>query len=188
MLSFINEYKDEYIKTLNSLRINEFELLYQLLEEKKEQNKKVFILGNGGSSASASHWVCDFNKGSNFEDSKRIQLYSLTDNVPILSAIGNDISYEDIFIEQLKNYLSTDDLVIGLSVSGNSENIIRALKYANEVGAETFSIIGDYDGRMINSSENYIKVSSKNYGIVEDVHMYICHVISQYMHLRNKNK
>lgn len=187
MKKFITEYTDEFIDVLKNLDQEKIDLLYQLLDHTKESKGKIFVLGNGGSSASASHWVCDFNKGTNYKDSNRLQMFSLTDNTPIFSALGNDFSYEDVFLEQLKNYLMPEDLVIGLSVSGNSENIVKALVYAQQMNADTFSIVGDYEGKMITESNESLIVPSKNYGIVEDVHMYVCHLLSQYMYEENKS-
>ncbi|WP_018659100.1 SIS domain-containing protein [Allofustis seminis] len=181
MKNFINEYNKEFIQVIQALDDQKMIELYQLLEEAISNERNVFIMGNGGSSASASHWVCDFNKGINYHYFPRIKMYSLSDNTPIFSALGNDFSYDDVFIEQLKNYLTPDDLVIGLSVSGNSKNIVKALKYANESNAKTYAIIGDYDGEMGDISDHVLYVPSQNYGIVEDIHMYICHVLSQYM-------
>lgn len=186
MNNFIKDYTNEFIEVLNTLEEKKLGVLYEALEKTKKSHNKIFVLGNGGSSASASHWVCDFNKGINYEKSERLQMYSLSDNTPLFSALSNDVAYEDVFIEQLKNYLSPGDLVIGLSVSGNSENIVRALEYAIEKNANTFSVIGDYDGKMKEVSQEALIVPSKNYGIVEDIHMYVCHVLSQYMYNENE--
>lgn len=185
MKSFINKYTTEFIEVLNHLDEKKLHALYDRMQKTKTTKSKIFVLGNGGSSASASHWVCDFNKGTNYEASERLQVYSLSDNTPVFSALGNDFSYEDVFVEQLKNYLSPGDLVIGLSVSGNSENIVRALEYASEIKADSFSIVGDYGGKMQKASTDALVVPSKNYGIVEDVHMYVCHLLSQYMYEEN---
>lgn len=185
MDNFFEKYTSEFIEVLLTLDKKKLRSLYKLMEDTKEEKSKIFILGNGGSSASASHWVCDFNKGTNFGESERLQVYSLSDNLPTFSAVGNDISYEDVFVEQLKNYLAPGDLVIGLSVSGKSQNIIKALKYASKIHADSFSIIGDFDGEIVKVSKDTLIVNSKNYGIVEDIHMYVCHMLSQYMYEEN---
>ena len=185
MLDFIELYNSEYIECLKSLDKTLLIKLFDLLNETKSTNN-VYVLGNGGSAASASHWVCDFNKGINYKDSERLKMFSLTDNTPILTALGNDISYDDIFVEQLKNFIEDGDLVIGLSVSGNSQNIVKALDFAQKSNATTFSIIGDFDGKMQRYSNYSLIVPSQNYGVVEDIHMYICHVISQYMSKLNQ--
>lgn len=185
MNNFFEKYTNEFVEVLNALDKEKLTILYKLIQQTKKNKNKVFMLGNGGSSASASHWVCDFNKGTNYKKSEKLQFYSLSDNIPFFSALGNDISYEDIFIEQLKNYLSPEDLVIGLSVSGNSENIVKSLEYAAEMHANSYSIVGDHDGKMQKVSKDVLVVPSKNYGIVEDVHMYVCHMLSQYMYEEN---
>lgn len=186
MKNFINKYTTEFIEVLNHLDDKNLNALYNCIQKTKATKNKIFVLGNGGSSASASHWVCDFNKGTNYKESERLQIYSLSDNTPIFSALGNDFSYEDVFVEQLKNYLSPGDLVIGLSVSGNSQNIIKAIEYATKQGAYSYSIVGNYDGEMQKVSKEVLVVPSKNYGIVEDIHMYVCHVLSQYMYEENR--
>lgn len=185
MFKFINGYKKDYVEALEKIDNQQLETLFNLIEATKENGNNIFMLGNGGSAASASHWVCDFNKGVNVDGVKRLKMYSLTDNTPLFSALGNDFSYEDSFLEQVKNYLEPGDLVVGLSVSGNSENIVRAIEYANDHSANTFSIIGDFGGKMGEISNETIVVPSKNYGIVEDIHMYTCHVLSQYMYQNN---
>lgn len=184
--SFNKEYLEEYKKALSNLDLSKIDNLYQWIKVAQNKRNNIFVLGNGGSAASASHWVCDFNKGTNTTDSTRLKMMCLSDNTPTFSALGNDISYEDAFVEQLKNYLAPNDLVIGLSVSGNSENVIRALQYAQQNNTRTFSIIGNVKGKMYHYSDDSLIVDSSNYGIVEDVHMYICHVISQFMYEENK--
>lgn len=184
--SFNKKYLEEYKETLSNLDISKIDNLYQWIKIARDKRNNIFVLGNGGSAASASHWVCDFNKGTNTANSTRLKMMCLSDNIPTFSALGNDISYEDVFVEQLKNYLSPNDLVIGLSVSGNSENVVRALQYAQQKNAKTFSIIGNTKGSMYNYSDDSLVVDSSNYGIVEDVHMYVCHVLSQFMYEENK--
>ena len=105
----------------------------------------------------------------------------MIDNTPLGTAISNDISYDEVFTEQLKNYLNAGDVIVGLSVSGNSENVVRALAYGREQGAKTICIIGSARGRMAELADILLVIESGNYGIVEDTHMLIGHVISQYM-------
>lgn len=185
MKKFIQDYNTEFIETISAIKVKDIQMISQLIEERQGKNN-IYMIGNGGSAASASHWVCDFNKGTELPEGEKIRMFSLVDNTPSVTALGNDISYEDIFLEQLKCYLSPNDLVIGLSVSGNSSNIVRALAYAQESKTVTASIVGDYGGEMIKYSDYPLVIPSKNYGIVEDMHMYLCHVISQF--ICNKNK
>ena len=157
-----------------------------LMDDARKNGKNIFVLGNGGSAAAASHWVCDFGKGINSADSKRMKIMSLADNTGIFSAYGNDLSYDETLSEQLKNFLEAGDLVISLSVSGNSPNLLAAHAYARQAGTATVAIIGDYDGRLSACSDLTILIPSKNYGVAEDIHLIICHMISQYLAAQNR--
>lgn len=179
---FINDYRITYEETLSNLDTEKIEIIMNTLVEARENERTIYVLGNGGSAASASHWVCDFNKGTNKEGQSRFKMICLSDNIPIVSAIGNDISYDDIYLEQLKNLLTPEDVVIVLSVSGNSSNLAKALTYVNELNVKSLSIVGDYNGKVRNMTDEKLVVPSKNYGIVEDVHMYLAHVLSQYIY------
>ena len=186
MLDFFEDYEKELFATMNALDKIKINDLYLLMNQAYENGKKIYILGNGGSASTASHWICDFGKGINTPKSKRMKMISLVDNVAILTALGNDVSYDDTFSEQLKNFLEEGDLVISLSVSGNSLNLVAAHKYAKSVGAHAVAIIGDYDGLLNEYSDSVLLISSKNYGIVEDIHLILNHIISQYMTHKNK--
>ncbi|SFK48025.1 D-sedoheptulose 7-phosphate isomerase [Marinilactibacillus piezotolerans] len=179
---FMDEYRKEYLQTLLALDAETIENIMNALIKARDNNHAIYVLGNGGSAASASHWVCDFNKGTNKEGRPRFKMMCLSDNIPIVTALGNDISYDDIYVEQLKNFLLPGDVVIVLSVSGASKNLVKAVHYGNEHDAETISIIGNYNGGLIEMTNETLVVPSENYGIVEDVHMYLAHVISQYLY------
>lgn len=183
---FYDQYQKEFIETLQSLDIGMIEAIGDKIEAARSGNNQVFLIGNGGSAASASHWACDFGKGINVDGKKRLRIVSLADNHSLMSAIGNDYGYENIFLEQLKNLLSPGDLVIGLSVSGDSENVVRAFRYARQNQATVISLIGKKMGRMRQCSDLSLVIPSENYGIVEDIHMYVNHVISQYMKRQNE--
>ncbi len=176
------------VDTLNALDTDIIEKIYMAIEKARTDGKQVFVLGNGGSAAAASHWVCDFGKGINRGDSKRLKIFSPGDSLSLLTALGNDVSYDEVYREQLKNYLNPGDLVISLSVSGNSPNLVKAHQYANEVGAQTIAVIGDYNGALGDCSTVVLTIPSKNYGVVEDIHMCIDHAISQYMASQNENQ
>ncbi|MBS4220891.1 SIS domain-containing protein [Bacillus sp. FJAT-49711] len=184
--AYYSEYQSEWLKVMYQLDIHIIEEIYESIKKSTENNQQIFVLGNGGSAASASHWACDFGKGINVDGVKRLRIFSLTDQVPLITAYGNDMSYADIFVEQLKNILNRGDIVIGLSVSGDSENVIRAFQYAKDTGAQVISLVGEKEGRMKNLSDISLVIPSSDYGIVEDVHMYVNHVISQYMRKENE--
>ncbi|MBM7551517.1 SIS domain-containing protein [Thalassobacillus pellis] len=183
---YYQTYKRDFIETVDGLDFEKIAALYAELDKVLTADKQVFVIGNGGSAATAAHWACDFGKGVNVADSKRFKVTSLADNMAWVSALGNDISYGAIFVEQLKNRLDPGDLLIGLSVSGQSENVSNALAFAQEKGAATASLIGNRQGKMKDYSDLAIVIPSDDYGIVEDVHMFVNHVISQYIRKKHE--
>ncbi|MGG3468211.1 SIS domain-containing protein [Neobacillus pocheonensis] len=186
--SYFSNYKKEFLETIDSLDVNVIHKIYETMEEARKNRRQIFLIGNGGSASSASHWACDFAKGVNVGESIRFRLIALTDNTPLITAYGNDAEYADIYVEQLRNLLNPGDVVIGLSVSGHSENIVRAFQYAQDQGAIVISLIGNRECRMKDFSDISLVIPSNNYGVVEDAHMYVNHVISQYIKITNQNK
>ena len=150
---------------------------------KKDGN--IYLLGNGGNTATASHWVCDFNKGIGILSDKSVRMISLSDNISLLTAYANDASYDDIYLFQLEKIIQKRDLIIILSVSGNSSNLVKAAKYAKENNITVISIVGDYNGKVLDYSDISLIVYSKNYGIVEDIQLSLGHMISQ--NIKNSN-
>lgn len=171
---------DEYISNLKScldkLSRKEIQNFLCELMEARESGKQIFIMGNGGSAATASHFVCDFNKGVNENNNKRFKFICLNDNVPSMMAYGNDISYDSIFVEQLKNYLNEGDVVIGISGSGNSVNVVNAISYANAHGAKTIGLVGYNGGKLGKICQLRVHVNINNMQIVEDIHMILDHM------------
>lgn len=148
-----------------------------VLETARLNKKRVFICGNGGSASTASHYECDFNKGVSYDQDIKYDFECLSDNVPMMMAIANDIGYDDIFVVPLRNKLNKGDVVIGISGSGNSENIVRALAYANETDAETIAICGYSGGKIKEIAKHNIHVKIDNMQIVEDVHLMLDHLM-----------
>lgn len=178
---FFDNYTEELKQTLDLISREDLTKLESYLESARVNGKRVFVLGNGGSAAAASHWVCDFGKGINIGNSKRLKMIAPSDHTSIFTAYGNDNAYDQTLVEQLKNFLEPGDLVISLSVSGRSGNLVEAQKYAREAGATTVCIVGDYNGSLIGLSDLPIVLKSRNYGVVEDIHMVLDHAISQNM-------
>ena len=183
---FFTEYTDMLKHTIDKIDCNEIQELYAAIEKVRNSGKRLIVLGNGGSAAAASHWVCDFGKGINTDNSKRLKIIAPSDNSAVFSALGNDFGYDTTFSEQIKNYLEPGDLVLTMSVSGNSSNLLKAHQYAREIGAETACIVGDYKGKIIDLSDLSIVIKSKNYGVVEDIHIVLCHAISQKIRKSNE--
>lgn len=182
---FFDTYSKMLNDTLEGLNREDIQKLFELIEEIRNNGKHLFVLGNGGSAAAASHWVCDFGKGINTGDSKRLKISSPVDNGAIFSALGNDCGYETTFVEQMKNFLEPGDLVLTFSVSGSSPNLIEAHRYAKEAGAKTACVVADKGGKIINMSDFAMIVPSTNYGVVEDIHIILGHAISQQIYAGN---
>ena len=140
--------------------------------------KRVYTLGNGGSASTASHMASDLNKGASRHDAPRFRAVALTDNIPLMLAWGNDSSYDDIFVEQLKNHLEKGDVVIGISGSGNSKNVLKAVDYANKEGAITIGLTGFDGGKLAKMAKISYIVPSHCMQQVEDVHLLIEHMLS----------
>jgi D-sedoheptulose 7-phosphate isomerase len=136
---------------------------------------KIFVMGNGGSAATASHWTCDINKCCRRGDN-RFRMFCLNDNVPSLMAYANDLSFEDVFVEQLKGLLEPGDLVIGISGSGNSMNVVRALEYAKAAGAKTIGIVGFSGGRLAAVVDVAVHIDVNDMQLVEDTHTVMMHM------------
>jgi D-sedoheptulose 7-phosphate isomerase len=141
------------------------------------QERTIFIIGNGGSAASASHFATDLGKGASDSCQRRFRVMSLADNVPWLTAVGNDYKYEDLFVRQLMNFARPNDVLIGVSVSGNSPNLVKAMRWANKQGLETVALVGAKRGRLADLARQAIVVEETHYGRVEDVHMTILHLL-----------
>jgi D-sedoheptulose 7-phosphate isomerase len=142
-----------------------------------EEERQIFVFGNGGSAANASHFVTDLGKGASDKITKRFRCLSLAGNVSWMTALGNDYSFEDIFLRQLINYARTGDVALALSVGGNSPNVVRAMEWAKKKGMQTVALVGAKRGRLAEIADRVIVVNSTHYGRVEDAHMGICHML-----------
>ena len=175
----ISDYKEKLVKEASSLDPDAVSSLIDALLKARNEDKTVFTIGNGGSSATASHIAGDFNKGLSLSKprEKRYKFICLTDNSPTLLSLANDVSYDDIFIEQLKNFISDGDLVICISGSGNSENVLRAASYAKSCGNTVIGLTGFDGGKLKGISDISIHVPINDMQVVEDVHMILGHMI-----------
>ncbi len=140
------------------------------------EDRQIFVFGNGGSAANASHFATDLGKLASDKAGKRFRVLSLTDNVGWVTALANDCAYEDVFAGQLQNYAKPGDLALGLSVSGSSPNCVKALEWAKKHGLRTIALVGGRRGRMAEIAEQVIVVNDTHYGRVEEAQMGICHM------------
>jgi D-sedoheptulose 7-phosphate isomerase len=151
-----------------------------ILEKAYLEDRQIIVFGNGGSASTASHFVCDLGKGASVPGLRRFRILSVNDNMAVLTAYGNDNSYEDIFSEALKNYLRPGDVVIGITASGNSPNVLKAMEVAKAGGATTLGWIGFGGGKLKGMVDSHITLDSRNYGVVECAHMILHHIIAQW--------
>jgi D-sedoheptulose 7-phosphate isomerase len=175
-------YLESLKATIDKISTRDVDKVIQLLYDAYLENRQIFLVGNGGSASTASHFACDLSKGTLqrvYDDTeKRFRIISLTDNVAILTAIGNDLSYDDIFSQQLKNLVNKGDILIAITGSGNSPNIINAVKTASNAGAVTIGFLGFDGGKVMGMLDHVIHIPSDHYGQIEDLHMVLAHMIS----------
>jgi D-sedoheptulose 7-phosphate isomerase len=177
MKTWIADYINAQKAALDSIPTAAVEQLIKLLREALHNDRHVFVFGNGGSASNASHFVTDLGKGSSDKIGKRFRCLSLNDNVSWMTAIANDYAYEDVFLRQIENYGKAGDVVLGISVSGNSPNAVKAMEWARKHGLVTIALVGSKRGGMAKAAEHVIAIDSTHYGRVEDAQMTICHLL-----------
>ena len=153
------------------------EQLITTLRRALQEDRQIFVFGNGGSAANASHFATDLGKGASDKVGKRFRILSLNDNIPWMMALANDYSYDEVFVGQLKNYGKRGDIAFGISVSGNSPNCVKAMEWAKANGLHNVALVGAKRGRMAELADECIVVADTHYGRVEDVQMTICHML-----------
>jgi D-sedoheptulose 7-phosphate isomerase len=177
MTNWISSYLADQKAALDSIPADAVSELIDKLKGALANGANIYIFGNGGSAANASHFATDLGKGASDKLGRRFRVLSLNDNVSWMLALGNDYSYEDVFVGQLQNYGRPGDIAIGLSVSGNSPNCVKALDWARKNGLQTVALVGAKRGRMAEVAEQVIAINDTHYGRVEDAHMGICHLL-----------
>jgi D-sedoheptulose 7-phosphate isomerase len=167
----------DFIKSLNdsSEKINQ---IYDNLLNARNSKNNIFLMGNGGSASTASHFTADLLKTSILENQNRFSAFSLADNIPVILAWANDAGYENIFLGQLKNLLKQGDIVIGFSGSGNSKNVIKAFEYANQLNSITISFTGGNGGELAKISNYNLNINDNDMLTIETGHLLICHLLT----------
>lgn len=173
----IAKYIENEVEVLRALDVNALNDVLNLLERTLESENMIYIMGNGGSAATASHFQNDFNKGVSEYTEKKFRFLCLNDNVPTVMAIANDIGYDEIFRFQLRGKLRPGDVVIGISGSGNSKNILNAVEYAKECGNVVVGITGFSGGKLRNLADYSLHAPVNSMQITEDVHMVFDHLM-----------
>jgi len=175
-LGQIKKYFSDLRGVLLEMPPGKIQKMIDLLFDAYLKERQIFVMGNGGSAATASHFMVDLSKQTICAGRKRFKIISLTDNIPSMTAWANDASYEDIFVEQLKNLHQPGSLVIAISASGNSENVLRAVEFAKESGSVVIGLTGFDGGKLKDMADEAIIVPSNLIGQVEDVHLSLVHL------------
>ncbi|MGA2866248.1 MAG: SIS domain-containing protein [Verrucomicrobiota bacterium] len=177
MKQWIGNYLEAQKAALDSIPPGAVAELIETLRRALEQDRQIFVFGNGGSAANASHFATDLGKGASDKLGRRFRVLSLNDNVSWLTALANDYAYEEVFAGQMQNYARRGDVALGLSVSGNSPNCVKALAWAKQNGLRTIALVGAKRGRMAEVAEQVIVINDTHYGRVEDAQMGVCHLL-----------
>jgi D-sedoheptulose 7-phosphate isomerase len=177
MINYIEQYISDQKAVINSIPADAVAEVIEKFREALKEDRQIFVFGNGGSATNASHFVTDLGKGSSDKTFRRFRCLSLNDNVGWLTAIGNDYSYDDIFKRQLENYAKAGDLVMVLSVSGSSPNLVTAIEWCRENKVHSIALVGSKKGKLADLADQVVVIDSEHYGRVEDAEMSICHII-----------
>ncbi|MEX2235901.1 MAG: SIS domain-containing protein [Cyclobacteriaceae bacterium] len=178
MKNFLTDYVGKQKQALDTIPLDKVAEIVDLFKNALDNDKQIFVFGNGGSAANASHFVTDLGKGSSDKTYKRFRCLSLNDNTAWITALGNDYSYEDIFVKQLMNFARKGDLLFIMSVSGNSPNLVKAASWAEQNDVRVIALVGSKKGKLADLADTAVVVKDDHYGRVEDAHMGICHMIA----------
>jgi len=177
MKQWITNYMESYKAALDSVCTDTLEGIIKLLAEANQSGKQIFVFGNGGSASNTSHFITDLGKGASDMLEKRFRCMSLNEHIGWITALGNDYSYDEIFSRQMENFAKPGDIVLTMSVSGNSPNLVKAVEWANEHDLHTIALVGAKKGRLAEIAKDVMVIDSTHYGHVEDAHMMICHML-----------
>jgi D-sedoheptulose 7-phosphate isomerase len=177
MKDWISAYLKSQKAAHDSISVDAVVQLIEKFRHALKEDRQIFVFGNGGSAANASHFATDLGKGSSDKLGKRFRVLSLNDNVSWMTALGNDYDYDEVFVRQLMNYGKPGDLVMTMSVSGSSPNLVKAIEWAKKNGLHTIALVGGKRGKLAGMVHQAIVINDTHYGRVEDAHMGICHMI-----------
>ena len=177
-MAFASNYKEQLVDTIGQIDLEKVELATSWLRGARDTDHHIFTCGNGGSASTASLFVCDVVKGASYEREKRFRIMALTDSLATITAYSNDVNYDCVFIEQLKNFANSDDVLIAISGSGNSPNVVKAAEYARSIGCKTIGLTGRDGGKLGKAVDLNIQVPVQHMGRIEDAHLVICHMMA----------
>jgi D-sedoheptulose 7-phosphate isomerase len=174
---WIENYLAAQKTVLDTVPVERVAAIVNLFRRALDEDRQIFVFGNGGSASNASHFATDLGKGASDKLSRRFRIMSLNDNTSWITALSNDYSYEDIYVRQLMNYARPGDLALVMSVSGSSPNLVKAVAWAKKNGLVTISLVGGKKGTLAEISDQVIVAPDTHYGRAEDTHMLICHLL-----------
>src|SRR6266852_6080208 len=177
-MTFPELYKAELINAIQLIDLEKVNQAIEWFKEARDSGRHIFVCGNGGSAATASHFACDIVNGCSFNRASRFRIMALTDQLLTITAYANDVGYDVVFVEQLKNFAVRDDLFMAISGSGNSPNVLRAMEYANSIGCRTIALTGRDGGKLGPLAQINLQVPVPHMGRIEDAHMIVCHMIA----------
>ncbi len=177
-MNFSEQYRAGVLEAIDKIDTAQVEQAIQWFRKARDGSRHIFVCGNGGSAATASHFACDMLKGASYDRQSRFRILALTESLATLTAYSNDVHYDCVFVEQLKNFAQAGDLVMCISGSGNSANVLRAMEYANEIGCRTIALTGRDGGKLGPMAQLNIQIPVPHMGRIEDAHMIVCHMIA----------
>lgn len=177
-MSYTEDYRKQLLEAIETIEPERVNQAIEWFREVRAAEGQIFVCGNGGSASTASHFVCDMVKGASYKRPARFRIQALTDSLPTITAYANDEGYEVVFLEQLKNFARRGDLLMAISGSGNSPNVLRAVEYANSIGCQTLALTGRDGGKLGAMAQLNLQVPVRHMGRIEDAHMIICHIIA----------
>ncbi len=176
-MSFAQSYRSALINTLATVDASKVDQAIEWFREARDEGRQIFVCGNGGSAATASHFATDIVKGASYLRPARFRIIALTDSLSTITAYANDVGYDCVFAEQLRNFAQPGDIVMAISGSGNSANVVEAVKAGNELGCRTLALTGRDGGKLGPLATLNIHVCEPHMGRIEDAHMIVCHMI-----------
>jgi D-sedoheptulose 7-phosphate isomerase len=176
-VAFPEQYRAQLLSTLATIDIDKVAQAVAWFHQARAEGRAIFVAGNGGSNATAAHFVCDMVKGASYGKDSRFRILALNESMPTVTAYSNDVGYHDAVVEQLKNFAQPGDIYMAISGSGNSPNVVRAMEFANSAGCRTLALTGRDGGKLGELAALNIHVPEAHMGRIEDAHHVICHMI-----------
>ncbi|MBO9639426.1 MAG: SIS domain-containing protein [Siphonobacter aquaeclarae] len=177
MQHYLSAYLRQQKAALDSISVEQVETIIRKFKKCWEEDRQVFVFGNGGSASNASHFVTDLGKSASDRMGRRFRVSSLNESISWITALGNDYAYDEVYRMQLHNYARPGDLVMMLSVSGSSPNLVKAAEWSRENGVETIALVGGKGGTLAEICDTVVRIADTHYGRAEDAQMAICHLI-----------